>query len=230
MVHFGKIILAGLFAALAFPALGVFENAYFAPEGPTLFKVVLPNGVHYNFSDDAGKPGHLISSFGWEGTYDRKGNVTLKSATGDLLSFRHGRLVSETWGGKTAAYDYDMPRSAPTNTVTPLAILVYDEEKLAKDYIQREEMVKWANTGRLAFPYVNPNFTGALYAQLSLLFFVLALGAGKRVWFRVAGLVLAVCGLLRVPAFSRPRRDAWYGPGRAEPCWGFSRALRSRRG
>ena len=192
MAHFGKIILTGLFAALAFPALGVLENAYFAPEGPTLFKVVLPNGVHYNFSDDGNRPGHLMSSFGWEGVYDKYGNVTLKSVSGESLSFRHGRLVSETLGGKTTAYDYDMPRSAPTNTLTPLTIFIYDEEKLAKDYIRREEAVKWAYTGRLAFPYVNPNFSGALYAQLSLLFFVLALFGGRRGWLKVVALLLSV--------------------------------------
>lgn len=191
MAHLGKIGLASLFAALAFPALGVLENAYFAPEGPTLFKVVLPNGLHYNFSDDGNRPGHLMSSFGWEGVYDRNGNVTLNSVSGDSLSFRHGRLVSETLGGKTTAYDYDMPRSAPTNTLTPLAFFIYDEEKLAKDYIRREEAVKWVDTGRLAFPYVNPNFSGALYAQLSLLFFVLALAAGRGVLFRAVGVVLA---------------------------------------
>lgn len=176
MTLFAKSILCAsvTVAAAAATAVGI-EDTYFVQDGPTLFKAVLADGSSYKFECDPAVPWKLVSSVGWTGQYDRDGRVVLKSPSGDFLGFDRGRLVSSRLAGKELRFPYDAPRSAPTNTVTPLAILLYDEKAVAEDYIRREESVKWTDTGRLAFPYVNPNFTGALFAQIALLLLASAL-------------------------------------------------------
>ena len=191
MAFFKRALLTALFAAVSTTATGGLEDSYFAPDGPTLFKAVMPDGSAYRFEYDAQRPGHLLSAIGWTGAYDGKGNVTLQSGTGDELGFQQGRLVSAKLGGKAFSYAYDMPRHAPTNAVTPLAILLYDEKKFSENYLKREESVKWVDSGRLAFPYVNPNFSGALFAQLALLFGALALLPLRRRGVRLLFLALA---------------------------------------
>ena len=192
MTFFRRTFLTALFAVVSTTATGGLEDSYFVPDGPTLFKAVLPDGSAYRFEYDAQRPGHLVSAIGWTGEYDGKGNVKLKSGTGDELGFQQGRLVSAIWGGKAFSYAYDMPRNAPTNAVTPLAILLYDEKKFSEEYVKREESVKWVDSGRLAFPYVNPNFSGALFAQMALLFGALALLPLRRKGVRCFLLALAV--------------------------------------
>lgn len=163
-------------AAVVLSAAGGVEDAYFAPDGPTLFKAVMPDGSSYRFEYDVARPGRLVSGFGWDGEFDVGGRVSLRSPSGaSELVFDRGRLVCSRTGEKTERFAYDAPRSAPTNAVTPLAILLYDEEAVSRQYVSDEESVKWSGSGRLAFPYVNPNFSGALFAQLALLFFALAL-------------------------------------------------------
>lgn len=189
MILLRKVLLTALFAVASATVRGGLEDSYFAPDGPTLFKAVLPDGSAYRFEYDVQNPGRLVSAFGWYGEYDGQGNVKLKAANGNELDFRQGRLVSAVWGGKAFSYAYDMPRKAPSNAVTPLAMLLYDEKKFSEEYVKREESVKWVDSGRLAFPYVNPNFSGALFAQLALFFLALALTSS---WRRgVRGLFLA---------------------------------------
>ncbi len=168
------MIICGILAAVSMQAAAGMEDAYFAPDGPTLFKVVLPDGNSYRFEFDFSKPGRLVSSVGWTGEYERSGRVMLKSPSGDFLEFDRGRLVRFRFAGKEGSFAYDTPRKAPANAVTPLAMLIYDEKELSKKYIAKEEAVKWAETGRLAFPYVNPNFSGALYAEIALLLLAFA--------------------------------------------------------
>ena len=168
-------LLSALALAASLAAEGGIEDSYFVQDGPTLFKAVLSNGSSYKFEYDAANPGRLISAVGWTGQYNSDGRTILKSPNGEYLGFDRGRLVSCRLGGEERRFAYDAPRSAPTNTVTPLAILLYDEKALAEDYIQKEESVKWTDTGRLAFPYVNPNFTGALFSQIALLLFASSL-------------------------------------------------------
>ena len=179
MIRLRRLLLGCLLTVVAASAFGGIEDAYFAPDGPTIFKVVLPDGAAYRFEYDVARPGSLVSGFGWSGVYDQEGHVRLSSPAGDLLSFDRGRLVKSRLGGVDSSFSYDTPRHAPTNAVTPLAMLLYDEKTVAENYVAREESVKWSNTGRLAFPYVNPNFSGALFALCALLLIGLALGPGR---------------------------------------------------
>ena len=167
MAFFKRTLLTALFAVVSATAMGGLEDTYFVPDGPTWFKAVLSDGSAYRFEYDAQCPGRLVSAIGWYGEYDGKGNVKLFGA-GNELAFQQGRLVSAICGGRSFSFDFDMPRKAPTNAVTPLAMLLYDEKKFSQEYVKQEESVKWADSGRLAFPYVNPNFSGALFAQLAL--------------------------------------------------------------
>ena len=189
MAFFKRTLLTALFAVVSATAMGGLEDTYFVPDGPTWFKAVLSDGSAYRFEYDAQCPGRLVSAIGWYGEYDGKGNVKLFGA-GNELAFQQGRLVSAICGGRSFSFDFDMPRKAPTNAVTPLAMLLYDEKKFSQEYVKQEESVKWADSGRLAFPYVNPNFSGALFAQLALFFLPLALMSSWRRGIR--GLFLAV--------------------------------------
>jgi len=176
-----KIKLLSVIAlAASLSAAGGIEDSYFVQDGPTLFKAVLWNGSSYKFEFDPANPGRLVSAVGWTGQYDMDGRTVLKSPNGDFLGFDRGRLVSCRLGGEEQRFAYDAPRSAPASTVTPLAILLYDEKALAENYVHKEESVKWTDTGRLAFPYVNPNFTGALFAQIALLLLASALVFASR--------------------------------------------------
>ena len=184
-----SLAAVGLAAVLPLAAAAGIEDSYFVQDGPTLFKAVLADGSSYQFEFDFSRPGRLVSAIGWSGAYDGKGRVRLSSPQGNILDFDRGRLVYLRWGGVERRFDYDLPRQAPANAVTPLAMLIYDEKKLSENYIEKEESVKWSDTGRLAFPYVNPNFSGALFAQISLLFFALAWSFRRR---RVVGVSFAV--------------------------------------
>jgi hypothetical protein len=198
------IFLATLAVAASFAAAAGIEDSYFVQDGPTMFKAVLSNGSSYRFEYDASSPGRLVSAVGWTGQYDRDGRTLLKSPTGEFLEFDRGRLVACKLGGEERKFAYDVPRSAPANTVTPLAILLYDEKTLAEDYIQKEESIKWTDTGRLAFPYVNPNFTGALFAQIALFLLAVAIGFVRRRTLCVSCLVgAAVSSALVVWSGSR---------------------------
>jgi hypothetical protein len=67
---------------------------------------------------------------------------------------------------------------------------------MAEKYSKREMSVKWSGSGRLAYPYVNPNFSGALYAQLALLSLALLFVRKKAAVVSAVVLFLVFSGLM----------------------------------
>lgn len=189
--------LAAVLLALALPlAAGAedFSASYFAPENSQIFKAVFPDGTAREFERDMSAAGFQLRSVGgWSGTVAGDANVIIsgpgKDGGVETWRYERGRVVGYAGGDGKRSCEYSQPRSAPPCPYEPLAIVEYENARdEAEEYAKREMSDKWSGTGRLAFPYVNPNLSGCLYCELALLSLMLVLSAGlKR---RAAGLLL----------------------------------------
>ena len=167
------LVLCALTAVSAVGAQRI-EDAYIAPVNHFIFKMVFPDGLVREFQRDPARAGGLIGVNGWDGDVGDDGTIIIRNAEGgarERFEFFRGRLVSHTaTDGTLTKFAYDQPRQAPKMPYTPLDIVEFaDEQKEATNYSRQELAEKWADTGRLSFPYVNPNHAGALYAELTLL-------------------------------------------------------------
>lgn len=170
-----KYIIASVAALIAFVAMGAqrIEDAYIAPENHYIFKLVFPDGLIREFQRDPARYDGLMSLGGWDGDISADGKIVIRGrengVLNQILTFDRGRLVShQTQEGKKE-FAYDAPRKPPKSRFSPLDIVVYENAKeIAEEYNDREMATKWIDSGRLAFPYTNPNHSGALYAQLAL--------------------------------------------------------------
>ena len=175
---FDRIILPGIaLALLAVPVAargaGMWDS-YFAPQSRAAFKLVLPGDERLFDRDDPTVPGRICSADGWTATFLDGSRVSVSSPETDggksTFEFDKGRLVAYiSPGGERESVPYETPRAAPEGVLTPLAFFEYSAEYLKE---KKEHVLdgKWEGSGRLAFPYENPNYSGALYCQLVLLF------------------------------------------------------------
>lgn len=183
--------------ALALPlAAGArdLSASYFAPENSLIYKAVFPDGTAREFervisaSDFA-----LRSTGGWSGKVTGDANVVIEGPGNDgaieTWTYERGRLVGYAKGGERWSCAYPQPRPAPPSPYEPLAIVEYENAaEGAEEYEKREMAGKWSGTGRLDFPYANPNLSGCLYCELALLALMLLLVRGRRC--KVAGSLL----------------------------------------
>lgn len=188
------------------------SSAYFAPANRLVFKVVWPGGDVREFEHDLSRPGHLRSVDGWSAQMSGEGTVDVSSPDGvsprTYFRFDRGRLVRFVRDGETMRYAYETPRSAPDGTFPPLLISQESIREAAKEYSYNELLHKWEGSGRLAFPFVNPNQNGVVYAELSMLFLAAALWMRRKVLkgaFASLALASAVCLVLTMS------RGAWIG-------------------
>ena len=148
-------------------------SVYFAPVNQIVFKVVWPEGGFREFERDLSSSGVLLSADGWSGRLYDNGMTDIagpgRDGRVDSYRFEKGRLVRSEIGGVVRQYAYSEPRTAPRGTYPPLLIPREATEKAAKEYSYNQFLHKWDDSGRLAFPYINPNHAGVLYAQLFLL-------------------------------------------------------------
>lgn len=195
-------LAASLLAVSATAGSAAIWNSYIAPVNRTAFKVVTPGEEPrlFNQSDPA-LAGRMCSEDGWTATFGEDGLITVEAPdTGGAKSvweFDRGRLVACASGGARKDMAYEAARAAPEGVLTPLAYYEFTPEYV-KEQEERVLEGKWEGTGRLCFPYENPNHSGALYCQLALLALVLLLACrGKaRVAASVALAAFFVCLVL----------------------------------
>ena len=171
----GKIICIAC-ALIASAAMGAqrIEDAYIAPVNHLIFSLVFPDGSSREFERDPFRRNGLRSLGEWDGDIHEDGRISVRrrerGVLKEIFSFDRGRLIGHELDGRKTEFAYESPRGAPKKRYAPLEIVDYENAReMAENYSKREMSVKWSGTGRLAFPYVNPNFSGALYAQLALL-------------------------------------------------------------
>ena len=184
-------------------------SAYLVPENQLIFKLILPNGKLQQFERDLSSPdGRLRNAFGWSGRLLDGQKIRIKSAEGSRFTFDRGRLVSFRHAGKTTAFDYSAKRALPANMPPPLEFALVDSVAAARDYARKEFLHKWDGTGRLQFPFVNPNISGAFYAELLILSVFGVLFFSKRALrfgCGIAGAAFAACLIWTMS------RGAWLG-------------------
>lgn len=203
-------LIAVLFA-LALPlAAGAedFSASYFAPLNSQIFKAVFPDGTAREFERDISATGFRLRSVGgWSGSVSGDANVVIsgpgKDGGVETWRYERGRVVGYSGSEGNRSCAYSKPRSAPPCPYEPLAIVEYENARdEAEEYSRREMSGKWSGTGRLAFPYINPNQSGCLYCELALLSLLFVLCDDRKL--RSAGvLMFAVFAALTLLTGSR---------------------------
>ena len=188
------------------------SSAYLAPVNQLVFKVVWPGGGFREFEHDFSSPGVLRSADGWTGKLGADGVIDISGPGGDgrreSFRFKKGRLVRSDIDGEIRQYSYQTAREAPDRVYPPLLVSRKATEEAAKEYSYNQYLHKWEDSGRLAFPFVNPNHAGALYSQILLLLCSLAMVMKRRalkVLAAAAAIVTAGCLVWTMS------RGAWIG-------------------
>ena len=182
---------------------------YFTPVNQLVFKVVWPGGAVREFERDFSRPGTLRSTEGWSGRLLSDGCIEIRSGDGaELYRFERGRLRAVVKQGVRKVYPYDFKRKPPPDVTPPQLISRAATQAAAEAYAHEQVLHKWDGTGRLAFPFVNPNQNGALCSEILLL----CLGASlfirrrrARILFGAAGVLALVCLVWTMS------RGAWLG-------------------
>lgn len=217
MIRLSTIPILACLASCAIAAPGTrrvsvdeMASTYIAPVNQHMFKLVWPGGGVTEFARDYSVDGGIVSGEGWRGRFTKDGAAEIANPKGTAAyRFLKGRLVELKDGTVQRRFPYEQPRVAPQGTRSPLAGRA--KEKLraaAAEYAMERFRHKWDGTGRLAFPFVNPNQNGALFAQIFV--FSLLLGVKlRRLWGRIVlGVACAVALSCLVWSMSR---GAWLG-------------------
>jgi len=183
------------------------SSIYFAPADRVSFKEVIPREEPRRFTFvDSACPDRMFSDDGWEATFGKDGQVKVVSPAGSGLDisyvFDRGRLVEWKGWGTEGRIPYETPRSAPDGVLTPLAFFKFTPEYL-KERDARVLEGKWNGSGRLCFPYQNPNHSSALFCHLTLLAFSLFLFLRRSAWRIVALSAAATAGACLAATGSR---------------------------
>lgn len=142
---------------------------YLAPESILFQRLRQPDGSTREFEFDYSRPGTLRSRFGWSGRVLKSGEVRIDGPAQD----KHGKLSYLFRNGRLASLSVDAMK---TNFSVRAAAPVLPENHspmLAsgappKDSADAQRMfdTKWTKSGRLQFPWNNPNSNALLYAEL----------------------------------------------------------------
>lgn len=195
---------AVMFAALCAQALGAqpitngVALAYFAPESQLFYKMRFPDGRCQEFKRDLDDLSRFDDDRGWRARIDRSGKIRVRGRTRTGLEtyvFENGRLVSCAIPGETNSFPYAQERIPAEDTVPPylfgskLEAALYKKGRpkvptSVKDLLKG----KWKKSGRLRWPFDNPNENGFLYASLALI--SLYLTTFRRRALSIVGVVL----------------------------------------
>ena len=211
---FSVMVLCLMSCAMAAPgmrrvAVEKVASAYLAPINQHMFKLVWPGGAVTELARDYSSDGALKGRDGWRGRFTREGDAEIVNPNGSAVyRFRKGRIVELRDGAVSHRFPYDQPRIAPHETRSPLAVSKAKLKAAAVEYAMDRFRHKWDGTGRLAFPFVNPNMNGALYAQMFVVFLFLA-AAFRRRWLRIA--LGTACAMSAACLIWTMSRGAWFG-------------------
>lgn len=207
-----SMILSLFLAASAAAGTGDVFSAYFAPANNLIFKSVWPGGGVREFECDLARPGHLRSADGWSAQMTRGGIVDVFSPEGGesrtTFRFDKGRLICFERNGEVVDCAYETPRKPPEGVFPPLLVSHEAVKDASREYAYNELLHKWDGSGRLAFPLVNPNQNGVIYAELLLLFIAAVTWVRRKTLrggFAILALASAVCLVLTMS------RGAWLG-------------------
>ena len=202
-------------------------SIYIAPENEFLYRMRFPDGKYREFQkNEIGRPKsnsskpkpRLWSPGNWKGDLRRKDGsewIIIESGKwvkGGLAQFLFldGRLVKFEQKQGVVDVPYDMPR-APTDGGLPYYFGDSESDLpdgsgsgtqgLARN-VRRELKKKWARSGRLRWPFENPNDNGFLYLSIALLSTVLFF-LRRRVFKIVGGVCFAAASAALVATASR---------------------------
>ena len=199
----GKIFLGAVLTALTLPAQPLTNGValtYFAPENQLFYRLRYPDGGYREFQRSLDNPNRMDGINGWKAILSRNGRVTVTGGVKgkqERYVFDRGRLVSCALPGETNAFPYAVQRQAPDDAEPPYHFGSREErswhsaafDKKPKNVAQLLGG-KWKKSGRLRWPFANPNENGFLYASLALLSLYLT-GLGRR-WVTGIGLGVAL--------------------------------------
>ena len=174
-------------------AMEAAASVYMAPENEFLYRMRNPNGSYREFQKSEINSTEDIQTLwspnGWKGAVrEKEGLIYVESGSNvkggrAVYLFRHGRLVQFEQKGKVQRIPLEMPRP-PTDGGAPYYFNALESDSadgaarqpgaaraqktMAKE-VERELKKKWAKSGRLRWPFENPNENGFLYLSLALL-------------------------------------------------------------
>lgn len=210
---FGGLALAGE-ESVPTNLVEVLSGEYFAPANQIFYRLRYADGSYREFERDMGRPALMQGAKGWRAVV-RGSQIVVESPKGEgrmKSVFDRGRLVSRTVGQETVEIPYEADRLVLPGVTPPFLFGTMGEQAYGSRRSankQRQESLnslfvgKWSKSGRLCWPFMNPNENGLLYGLLAMLFLALTVFSG-RTWQRVvcAGL-LGLFGLLLVWTVSR---------------------------
>ncbi len=184
-------------------------TAYFVPVNRAVFKTVWPGGGMRELEYDYSRPGMLRGAGDWSGKAVGEAKIQISSGDGKAeYVFDRGRLISSSTENGRREYPYEMPRPAPANAFSSHLVEKADMAKAAKEYSYNELLHKWDGTGRLQFPFINPNQNGVLFAEVLFLCLAVMLSV-RALSARIGAGVVGACSL--VCLVWTMSRGAWLG-------------------
>ena len=173
--------------------------AYFAPENQLFYRMRYPGGGYREFQRDLNEPSRMTGAGGWRAKLAPGGVITVTGPGPkgpERWVFDRGRLVSCVRPGETNEVAYAEVRRPPEDAEPPFHFGSVQEKTLhRKSYAKTPRSIrqllggKWRRSGRLSWPFENPNENGFLYCSLAIL--SLALTALRRRALRILGVGLA---------------------------------------
>lgn len=174
--------------------------AYFAPENQLFYRMRYPDGGYREFQRSLDDLSRMDGANGWRARIEKHGVITVSGrsrGTAEKYVFERGRLVSYIAKGKKNSFDYDVARVPMEGSEPPYHFgsrqeAAWHGRQHAKTPKSAAALLKdkWKKSGRLRWPFDNPNENGFLYASLALL--SLYLTAFRRRGFVISGVVLSI--------------------------------------
>lgn len=196
----------------------VFPDVYLAPENQVFWRLRYGDGSYREFERDLGNPEIMRGSGDWKARF--KGSKIFvrspgKGGQSETMVFDRGRLVHYEGNGQTndlpyAAARAPMPGVKPPYFFGTIGERFYGSKAAAKK--QHHEAVdnlflgKWNDSGRLCWPFMNPNENGLLYAGFAMLFLALLVLTECRRCRIAFGLLFSLAFALMLATVSR---GAW---------------------
>lgn len=169
------------------------REIYLAPMNSVIWRMRQPDGSFRAFEKVIGSDGLFRAASGWRGR--RKGDQFVVNSGANepggpyRLTFLSGRLARLECPGRTNEFAVGSARPRLPPAASPLLDYMDSAPQDPKAIAMAAEG-KWAKSGRLRFPYGNPNKSGAFYAILALFsLMLLALRSRKA---QVAGCLASV--------------------------------------